>query len=165
MTSVDPEWCPMPQTADAPADADLARLLAKTRNVAVVGASPNPERTSHQIAVWLMENTPYEVYLVNPRAEGEEIRGHGFFPSLSALPVMPDLVDVFRKPEDLPPVAQQAIAVGAATVWMQLGIRHEEAAAQCVAAGLAVVQNRCIKVEYARLRDQIEVARAVRGTS
>jgi predicted CoA-binding protein len=163
MTGIDAEVCPMPSTADAPGDTELARVLARTHNVAVVGASPNPDRTSHQIAVWLMENTPYEVFLVNPRAEDQDIRGHGFFPSLADLPVMPDLVDVFRRPEEVPPVARDAIAVGAATLWMQLGIRNDEAAQQCLAAGLTVIQNRCIKVEYHRLRDQIEVARAVRG--
>lgn len=163
MTGPDADWCPMPETADAPSDAELARLLARTRRVAVVGASPNPARTSHQIALWLMENTPYEVFLVNPRAEGEEVRGHGFFPSLQDLPVMPDMVDVFRRPEEVPPVARDAITVGAASLWMQLGIRNEDAAQQCLAAGLDVVQNRCIKVEYKRLRDHIEVARAVRG--
>ncbi len=163
MTASDPEFCPMPQSSDAPDDGDLARLLARTRRVAVVGASPNPARTSHQIAVWLMENTPYEVFLVNPMADGEEIRGHGFFPDLDSLPVIPDLVDVFRKPEDVPPVAQQAIQAGAATLWLQLGIRNDESAAEATAAGLTVIQNRCIKVEYRRVQDQIEVARAVRG--
>lgn len=153
----------MPISADAPDDAAMARMLGRVNSVAVVGASPDPSRTSHQIAVWLMEKTPYEVFLVNPLAGDADIEGHGFYPSLSSLPLVPDLVDVFRRPEHVPPVADEAIAVGALALWMQLGIRNEEAATAATKAGLAVVQNRCIKVEYRRLADRIEVARAVRG--
>lgn len=153
----------MPASADAPDDDAVARLLGRTTSVAVVGASPNPARTSYQIAVWLMENTPYEVFLVNPFGGDEDIEGHGFYPDLASLPLVPDLVDVFRRPEEVPPAADQAIAAGAKTLWLQLGIRNEAAAQAAAAAGLTVIQNRCIKVEYRRLRDRIEVARAVRG--
>jgi predicted CoA-binding protein len=153
----------MPAMSDAPDDTALARMLGRVESVAVVGASPDPSRTSHQIAVWLMENTPYEVYLVNPFGGEADIQGHGFYPDLASLPLVPDLVDVFRRPEEVPSIADAAIAVGARALWLQLGIRHDDAAATAHKAGLAVVQNRCIKIEYRRLRDRIEVARAVRG--
>jgi predicted CoA-binding protein len=149
--------------ADAPDDAAMARMLGRVTSVAVVGASPDPSRTSHRIALWLMENTPYEVYLVNPFGGDADIDGHGFYPDLASLPLVPDLVDVFRRPEEVPPIADSAIAVGARALWLQLGIRNDDAAAKAHKAGLAVVQNRCIKVEYRRLQERIDVARAVRG--
>lgn len=154
--------CPMPVAADAPEDKAMARMLGQVRSVAVVGASPDPSRTSHQIALWLIEKTPYEVFLVNPLAGDADIEGHGFFPDLASLPVVPDLVDVFRRPEHIGPIADEAIEVGAQALWMQLGIRNEEAAAAATKAGLAVVQNRCIKVEYKRLRERIEEIQAER---
>ena len=81
--------CPMPQTSQAPDDDVMTRVLASATSVAVVGASPDESRTSHQIAVWLMDHTPYEVYLVNPAATDGEIRGHGFYSSLDELPGCP----------------------------------------------------------------------------
>lgn len=152
----DTDACPMPGDGQAPPDGLIAELLAKVDNVAVVGASPNPERTSHQIAVWLMNNTPYQVFLINPTAIGEEIRGHGFYSSLADLPVKPHLVDVFRRPEHVPAVAAEAISAGAVGLWLQLGIVHEAAATAAQDAGMTVVQNRCIKVEYSRLAQQID---------
>lgn len=105
-----------------------------------------------------MQNTPYEVYLVNPVAEGQEIRGHGFYASLADLPVVPDIVDVFRRSEHVPAVADEATEVQAKALWMQLGVVNDQAASKAKEAGLTVVQNRCIKVEYDRLRGQIEQA-------
>lgn len=153
------EACPAPVAAQAPDDAVLVDLLAHARSVAVVGASPNDHRTSYAIATWLMARTPYEVYLVNPMAEGQEIRGHGFYDSLDQLPVTPDIVDVFRRSDHVPPVADEAIAAGVPALWLQLGVVHDESAARAREAGLEVVQNRCLKVEYERLRTQIEEAR------
>jgi len=152
--------CPMPLPGQAPADDELALILARSHAVAVVGASPNPERTSHQVTLWLMEHTPFELYLVNPRAGDADVAGHGFYNELSELPVTPDIVVAFRRSEDIPPVADAAIAADAAVLWMQQGIENEQAAVMAQAAGLDVVQNRCIKVEYARLREQIEAVRA-----
>ena len=151
--------CPIPSADQAPEDEVLAEILAHARSVAVVGASPNPLRTSHAISTWLMNNTDYELYLVNPNAGDADIEGHGFFASLADVPVTPDIVVVFRRSEDVPPVADAAVEADAGVLWMQLGIVNEIAAATARAAGLGVVQNRCIKVEYARLRDQIEAAR------
>ncbi|WP_084039525.1 CoA-binding protein [Demequina sp. NBRC 110053] len=153
------EACPAPSTGHAPADDELVSLLAGATSVAVVGASPSDHRTSYAIATWLMARTPFEIYLVNPRAEDQEIRGHGFFDSLADLPVVPDIVDVFRRSEHVGPVAEDAIEVGARALWLQLGVVNEDAAASARDAGLTTIQNRCLKVEYERLRGQIEAAR------
>ncbi|SEJ67729.1 CoA-binding protein [Demequina mangrovi] len=155
------ESCPAPEIADVPGDDELALALARTSRVAIVGASPNPSRTSYQIAVWLMEHTPYEVYLVNPAAAGEEIQGHGFYDSLADLPVRVDLVDVFRRAEHTPAVAADAVAANAKALWLQLGITNADAMARARAAGMLAVQNRCIKVEYRRLQDRITSFRAL----
>lgn len=140
----------------------LAEALASATTVAVVGASPNEDRTSHQIALWLMENTPLEVFLVNPAAAGAEIRGHAFYESLADLPTPPDIVDVFRRHEYVDPIADEAIAVDARTLWLQLGVVNDAAIAKVREAGLVGVQNRCIKVEYARLQEHIDAIIAER---
>lgn len=145
----------MPQSGQAPADDVLALILARSHAVAVVGASPSPGRTSHAVCTWLMNNTSFELYLVNPNAGDADIEGHGFYASLADVPVAPDIVVAFRRSEDIPPVADDAIEADAAVLWMQLGIVNESAAATARAEGLDVVENRCIKVEYARLRDRI----------
>ena len=151
--------CPAPVTADAPDDEHLARILAATRRVAIVGASPNPSRTSYQVAIWLMEHTPYELYMVNPAAGEEEIRGHGFYASLGELPVKVDMVDVFRRAEFTPDIARAAVEADAASLWLQLGIHSADAMGIATAAGLDTVQNRCIKIEYRRLEHRIRELR------
>lgn len=148
--------CPLPSVDQAPDDEVLARILARSQSVAVVGASPSPLRTSHAIATWLMNNTDYELYLVNPNGGDADIEGHGFYAALSDVPVAPDIVVVFRRSDDVPPVADAAIEADASVLWLQLGIVNDAAAAAARAAGLGVIQNRCIKVEYARLSEQIE---------
>lgn len=150
--------CPVPSAAQAPDDEILALILARSHAVAVVGASPSPDRTSHAVSIWLMNNTPFEIYLVNPRAGDADIEGHGFYASLADVPVKPDIVVAFRKGEDMPPVADDAVAADAAVLWMQLGIQNELAAATARAAGVEVIENRCIKIEYSRLRERIEAA-------
>jgi predicted CoA-binding protein len=157
--------CPLPSStlahdALSEDDQEMVELLAHVRTVAVVGASPNPDRTSHQIAQWLMANTPYQIYLVNPAAGDAEIRGHGFYDSLSDLPVAPDLVDVFRRSEHVPPIAQEAIEVGSVGLWLQLGVINNDAADAALDAGMSVVQDNCLKVAYSRLRTAIEAERA-----
>jgi len=146
----------MPLSGQAPADDLMALILARSHAVAVVGASPNPERTSYAVCVWLMNNTPFELYLVNPNAGDADIEGHGFYATLADVPVAPDIVVAFRRSEDIPAVAEAAIEVDAAVLWMQLGILNESAAQTARDAGLDVVENRCIKVEYARLSDRIK---------
>lgn len=146
----------------AATDEGLVALLASTRTVAVVGMSPNPTRTSHSVARWLLGNTPFDLYWVNPVAVGDEALGKPFHASLADLPVVPDLVDVFRRREHAPAVVDEAIAVGAKAVWMQLGVRDDDAVRAGREAGLTVVHDLCIKVEYGRLSARIEAERALR---
>lgn len=128
---------------------DLEQILRKTRSVAIVGASPNPARASHEIWTYLKAAGDYELYLVNPTVS--DIEGTPVYPSLADLPVVPDLVDVFRRREHLPGVLQDTIAVGAKVLWLQLGLWDEQVARDGEAAGLTVVMDRCIKVDHARL--------------
>ena len=152
--------CPAPAPSDTPDSTEVARALAGVTKVAIVGASPNPSRTSYQVAVWLMENSHYEIYLVNPAADGEDVRGHGFYASLADLPITPDLVCVFRRAEFVPDVAAAALEVGAGGLWLQLGIESPEVIADLRGRGLFAVQNRCLKVEYARHGSEIARMRA-----
>ena len=131
-------------------------LLQRTRSIAIVGMSKNSSRSSHFVATYLGGSTDFEVYYVNPRET--EIMGKPVYASLADLPVVPDMVDVFRRVDDLPAVTDEAIAVGATSVWFQLGLEHPEAAATAVAAGLDVVQNCCLKIEHARFRGGLETA-------
>lgn len=131
-------------------------ILRATRSIAIVGASDNPARASYFVASYLLSSSPYEVYFVNPRAES--ILGRPVYRSLADLPVTPDVVDVFRRHEDLPAVARDAVSVGAKTLWLQLGSWNEEAAAIAEAAGLDVVMDRCIKIEHARFHGGLHLA-------
>ncbi len=135
---------------------DRLELLQRTRSIAIVGMSKNSSRSSHFVATYLGGSTDFEVYYVNPRET--EIMGKPVYASLADLPVVPDMVDVFRRVDDLPAVTDEAIAVGATSVWFQLGLEHPEAAATAVAAGLDVVQNRCLKIEHARFRGGLHTA-------
>jgi predicted CoA-binding protein len=128
---------------------DLEQLLRATRTVAIVGASANPARASHEVWSYLKAASDYELYLVNPTVD--EIDGTRVYPSLADLPVVPDLVDVFRRREFLPGVLDETLAVGAKALWLQLGLRDEQVARDAVAAGLTFVQDRCLKVDHARL--------------
>ncbi|RAV18245.1 CoA-binding protein [Mycolicibacterium sp. GF69] len=128
---------------------DLEQILRETRTVAIVGASPNPHRASHEIWTYLKAAADYELYLVNPTVS--EIEGTAVYPSLAALPVVPDLVDVFRRREHLPTVLAETVAVGAKVLWLQQGLWDEQVARDGAAAGLQVVMDRCIKVDHARL--------------
>ena len=133
-----------------PSDADIRALLARTRTIAVVGLSPKPHRTSHGVASYMLAQG-FRIVPVNPNAR--EVFGETAYATLAeaAQHAQIDLVNVFRRSEDVPPVMQQAIAIGAPAVWLQLGIRNDAAAAQARAAGLVVVQDRCILVEHRRL--------------
>ena len=136
----------------------LARqaVLRRTRSVAVVGASANPARASNFVATYLLSSTAFDVHFVNPNAT--EILGRPVYPSLDALPVTPDLVDVFRRPEDLPQVLDDTIAVGASTFWLQFGLYDEDLAHRAEAAGRTVVMDRCLKVEHARFHGGLHLA-------
>lgn len=132
-------------------------ILDRTRSIAIVGASSNPSRSSNFVLTYLSSSMcDYELYPVNPRET--EINGHACYPSLDALPVVPDMVDVFRKADDCPAIAEQAVAVGAKTLWLQLGIESEEAADIALDGGLEVVMNRCTKIEHARFAGGLHLA-------
>ncbi|NQX27171.1 CoA-binding protein [Microbacteriaceae bacterium VKM Ac-2854] len=123
-------------------------ILRTAKTVAIVGASPNPARSSYFVATYLQQSSDYELYFVNPFAE--EILGQPVYKTLADLPVVPDIVDVFRKGSDIPSVIDDVVAIGAKTVWVQLGIWNQEAAEYGESKGLTVVMDRCIKVEHAR---------------
>lgn len=128
--------------------AGLRRVLQQTRTIAVVGLSANWHRPSFFAAKY-MQTRGYRIVPVNPAYE--EVLGEKCYPNLRAIPEPVDLVDVFRRPEEVPAIVNDAIAIGARTLWLQLGIVHPEAAARAQAAGLDVVMDRCVKIEYARL--------------
>ncbi|GGD44373.1 CoA-binding protein [Microbacterium faecale] len=131
-------------------------ILRRARSIAIVGASSNPARASYFVATYLLSSSPYDVYFVNPRAD--EILGRKAYASLADLPVVPDIVDVFRRHDDLPGVAEEAIAAGAKTLWLQLGSWNEEAARIAEDGGLSVVMDRCIKIEHARFHGGLHLA-------
>jgi predicted CoA-binding protein len=129
-------------------DEEIRQLLQEAQHVAVVGWSPKPDRPSHEVAAYLKAHG-YTVYLVNPTAPSAPEQP--VFTDLTAIQVPIDIVDVFRRPEDVPEVVEAAIAVGAKAIWIQLGIVNEEAAQRASAAGLKVVMDRCMKLEHERL--------------
>jgi predicted CoA-binding protein len=139
-----------------PSAQERQAILRRTHSVAMVGASPNPARASNFVATYLLGSTGFDVYFVNPNAS--EILGRPVYPSLDALPVTPDLVDVFRRPEDLPDVLDATIATGASTFWTQFGLYDEALAQRGVDAGLTVVMDRCLKVEHARFHGGLHLA-------
>lgn len=131
---------------------DRLNILQRYRNVAIVGISADQYRPSHFVAIYLQAEG-YNIILVNPRYAGQTILGRRVYASLTQAKEAGeqiDIVDVFRRAEDVPPVADEAIAIGAKVLWLQLGIHSDEAAARAGAAGLTVVQDRCIKIEHAR---------------
>ena len=128
--------------------AGLRRILARSRTLAVVGLSAQWYRPSYFAAKY-MQDHGYRIVPVNPRYT--EVLGQTCYPDLRSIPHPVDLVDCFRKASDIPPIAEDAIAIGAKVLWMQLGIVNEAAAQRAVAAGLDVVMNRCVKIEHARI--------------
>ncbi len=153
-------------SCDLPADSPLAKLLhsqrtwlgptAKDRlallraakSVAIVGASPNPARSSYFVGTYLQQSSDYRVYFVNPNAD--RILGEKAYPDLASLPEVADIVVVFRRGSDIPSVIDDVVAAGSPTIWVQLGIWNEEAAYYGEEKGLTVVMDRCIKIEHAR---------------
>ena len=144
------------RTWSAPGASARYELLRSARSIAIVGASSNPARASYFVGTYLLSSSPYEVYFVNPTAT--EILGRPAYASLADLPVVPDIVDVFRRHDDLPTVAQEAVDVGAKALWLQLGSWHEGAAEIAEQAGLSVVMDRCIKIEHARFHGGLHLA-------
>ncbi len=124
---------------------DLAQILRDTTRIAVVGLSPKPERPSYQVASYL-HAAGYEIIPVNPGHD--QILGRRCYPNLESIPGRIDLVNIFRKPHEVPALVDSAIHLGVKVLWMQLGIIHEEAAATATAAGLVVIMNRCLKIDH-----------------
>ncbi|WP_312396227.1 CoA-binding protein [Kocuria sp.] len=139
-----------------PSAPERLNILRNTESIAIVGMSNKPARASYFVATYLMSSSPYRVYFVNPVLD--EVLGQKVYPSLADLPEVPDMVDVFRKDADLPGVAQEAVDLGAKTVWMQLGSWSEEAAAIAENAGLNAVMDRCVKIEHARFHGGLHLA-------
>lgn len=144
------------RTWQGPGAAARLGILRRATSVAIVGASKNPARASYFVGTYLLSSSSYDVYFVNPRET--EILGRPAYASLADLPVVPDIVDVFRRHDDLPGVAREAVEVGAKALWLQLGSWNEEAASIAEAAGLDVVMDRCIKIEHARFHGGLHLA-------
>jgi predicted CoA-binding protein len=133
-----------------PTQDELRRILTQCRTVAVVGLSPDWHRPSFFVAKYLQQHG-YRVIPVNPRCAGQQILGETVHASLDDIPHAVDMVDVFRRTEDVLPFAEQAVRIGAKVLWQQIGVRNEAADALVRAAGLASVMDRCPKIEHARL--------------
>jgi len=135
------------------------RILTQAQTVAVVGASNNSSRASYFVMTYLMSSSAdYDIYPVNPRLAGIAIAGAKVYASLEDLPVVPDIVDVFRRSDELPAIASETIAVGAAVFWAQLGLWSPQAVEVCVAACAEVVMDRCLKIEHARFNGGLHLA-------
>lgn len=126
-------------------DEELKKLLTETKSIAVVGASPKPWRDSGAIAEFLYKKG-YKIFPVNPQYQ--EVLGMKCYPDLKSIPEKIDMVDIFRNPNEVGPVIDEAITIGAKSIWMQLGVVNENAALTAERAGLSVVMDRCISVEH-----------------
>jgi predicted CoA-binding protein len=150
---------PVVDTWSPPTARERLAILQRTHSVAVIGMSMDPSRPSYFVATYLLSSSSTfdNVWFVNPK--GGEALGHPIHRSLADLPESPDLVDVFRRTDDLPSVAEEVVALGGvSTFWCQLGLWSEPAAAIAHAAGLNVVMDRCVKIEHARFRGGLHLA-------
>lgn len=139
---------------DSYADGLIRAILRRVRTIAMVGASARWNRPSYFAMKYLQEKG-YRVVPVNPREAGGSILGETAYADLADIPDPVDMVQVFRRADAVMPIAEQAVAIGAKVLWMQLGVRNDEAAALAERAGLRVVMNRCPKIEYGRLSGEI----------
>ena len=139
---------------DSYSDAYIGTILAISRTFAFVGASPTTSRPSYFAMKYLMTKG-YRVIPINPAHAGKELLGQKIYASLADVEELVDVVDMFRTADAAPEVVREAIAIGAKVMWMQLGLRNDEAAKTAEAAGLKVVMNRCPKIEYGRLSGEI----------
>jgi uncharacterized protein len=135
------EMCELP--AFQASDEEAAKILRQYKTIAVVGCSTNPDKPSHRVPSYLKEHG-YRVLPVNPMAKGQTLLGETVYGSLTEVPVPVEIVDIFRPPKDVPPIVEEAIAIGAKVIWMQEGIVSNAAAERARAAGLAVVMDKCM---------------------
>jgi predicted CoA-binding protein len=142
-TPVTDMQCEVPECN--PPSEEIKAILERHKTVAIVGLSPKPERDSHKVAKYLKEHG-YKIVPVNPGQK--EILGERCYPDLRAIPFLVDIVDIFRKPEAIPAIVDEAVEIGAKVIWMQLGIAHNQAADKARKAGLDVVMSKCIKIEH-----------------
>lgn len=140
----------MSTTATNPSDAAVRELLRKARTIAVVGLSNKVSRPSHVVAAYLQQQG-YRILPVNPQLVGQTFLGQPCVAQLEDLQEPVDIVDVFRRTDDVLPVARSAVIIGARCLWQQLGVAHVEAAEQVQSAGLVSVMDRCLKIDHARL--------------
>jgi len=147
---------PSPGPWSPPTAQQRLALLRDARTVAIVGASPNPNRSSYFVATYLRAESPYRLFFVNPGVD--EILGEPTYPSLAALPETPDVVDVFRRAEDLGAVTDEAIERGSRVLWFQLGLSDLSCAARAAEDGISVVMDRCLKIEHARFKGGLHLA-------
>lgn len=153
----------MPAEPLAYDDAYLRKILSDVKTIAMVGASTNEMRPSY-FAMLYLQGKGYRILPVNPRYAGQKLLGETVWPDLASLPLVPDMVQIFRRSEEAPAIVEAAIAKGIGVIWMQLGVRHEEAARRAEAAGCRVVMDRCPKIEYGRLFGEIGWLGVNRGT-
>jgi len=146
--------CSLPRSTAGYPDALVRRIYSETATIAMVGASPNWNRPSYFVMRYL-QRKGFRVIPVNPRALDAPILGETVYPDLESVPEPIDVVDVFRRPEDTPAVAQSAVAIGAKVLWLQLGIRNPDAATIVGIAGLTFIEDRCMKIEYGRLSGEL----------
>ena len=150
------------RTWEGPSAPERLAILRRAKTIAIVGASNKPSRSSYFVATYLLSSSPYEVYFVNPVLD--EILGRPVYKSLADLPVVPDIVEVFRKNSDLPGVFEEVRALGTTAsgrrpvLWFQLGLWHEEVARDAEASGYQVVMDRCVKIEHARFHGGLHLA-------
>lgn len=144
------------RTWEGPSAGERLAMLKRAKSIAIIGASAKPSRASNFVGTYLLSSSSLRVYFINPREK--EILGQPVYASLEDLPEVPDIVDVFRKHEDLPDVAREAVAIGAQTLWIQLGLWNEEAARIAQEGGLDVVMDRCVKIEHARFHGGLNLA-------
>ncbi|MDD9909688.1 MAG: CoA-binding protein [Ahrensia sp.] len=150
---------------DRYADADIRSVLKSVKTIAIIGASANPNRPSYFVAKY-MASKGYEIFPINPGQAGKEIAGAMTYASLADLPAPVDMIDIFRRAEALPGIVREIMQMGdlPKVVWMQLGIRDDAIASALEMAGITVIQNRCPKIEYARLCGEIGWTGFNRGT-